>query len=56
MQQLRLSAGCGDCAAAQVSTLRERLLSLGVWVERSVRRISFSNKATVVHIKHNGKP
>jgi hypothetical protein len=38
MQELRLSAG-GECATAQVSTLRERLLKLGVWVERSVRRI-----------------
>jgi hypothetical protein len=27
------------CADAQVTTLRERLLKLAVWVERSVRRI-----------------
>ncbi|MGC8507885.1 MAG: transposase, partial [Thiomonas sp.] len=39
MQELRLSARRGDCARAQVSTLRERLLKLGVWVERSARRI-----------------
>jgi Transposase DDE domain group 1 len=39
MQELRLSARGGECARAQVSTLRERLLKLGVWVERSVRRI-----------------
>ncbi|MGH8326298.1 MAG: IS1380 family transposase, partial [Steroidobacteraceae bacterium] len=38
MQELRLSARGRDCARAQVSTLRERLLKLGVWVERSVRR------------------
>lgn len=39
MQELRLSARGSECARAQVSTLRERLLKLGVWVERSVRRI-----------------
>jgi hypothetical protein len=39
MQELRLSARRGDCARAQVSTLRERLLKLAVWVERSARRI-----------------
>jgi hypothetical protein len=39
MQELRLSACGSPCARAQVSTLRERLLKLGVWVERSVRRI-----------------
>lgn len=39
MQELRLSARGSDCARAQVSTLRERLLKLGVWVEISVRRI-----------------
>ena len=38
-QELRLRARVGECASAQVSTLRERLLKLGVWVERSVRRI-----------------
>jgi hypothetical protein len=39
MQQLRAAAAGTDCERAQVSTLRERLLKLGVWVERSVRRI-----------------
>jgi hypothetical protein len=39
MQQLRAAAAGIDCARAQVSTLRERLLKLGAWVERSVRRI-----------------
>jgi len=39
MQELRLRARGTECARAQVSTLRERLLKLGVWVERSVRRI-----------------
>ena len=39
MQELRLSARRGDCARVQVSTLRERLLKLAVWVERSARRI-----------------
>jgi hypothetical protein len=39
MQELRLVARRGRCARAQVSTLRERLLKLGVWVERSVRRV-----------------
>ena len=39
MQELRGAAAGTDCARAQVSTLRERLLKLGVWVQRSVRRI-----------------
>lgn len=39
MQELRGCAAGTDCARAQVSTLRERLLKLGVWVNRSVRRI-----------------
>jgi Transposase DDE domain group 1 len=39
MQELRLKARGTECASAQVSTLRERLLKLGVWVQRSVRRI-----------------
>lgn len=38
-QELRLRARVGEFASAQVSTLRERLLKLGVWVEASVRRI-----------------
>jgi hypothetical protein len=46
MQEMRrLSAGtCYD--RAQVSTLRERLLKLGAWVQRSVRRI-------VLHLPSN---
>jgi hypothetical protein len=39
LQALRQQAYGTDCATAQVSTLRERLLKLAVWVERSVRRI-----------------
>lgn len=39
MQELRLSAARTSCARAQVSTLRDRLLKLGAWVETSVRRI-----------------
>ena len=39
LQALRQQAHGTDCATAQVSTLRERLLKLAVWVERSVRRI-----------------
>jgi hypothetical protein len=39
MQELRLGAQRTDCARAQVSTLRERLIKLGVRVEVSVRRI-----------------
>lgn len=39
MQELRGRAAKTSCARAQVSTLRERLIKLGVWVEESVRRI-----------------
>lgn len=39
MQELRTRATGTACARAQVSTLRERLLKLGVWVTCSVRRI-----------------
>ncbi len=39
MQELRLCAKHTGCARAQVSTLRERLLKVGVWIEVSVRRI-----------------
>ena len=39
MQELRRRAGGTTLARAQVSTLRERLLKLGVRIERSVRRI-----------------
>ena len=39
MQELRLRAGDTCCARSQVSTLRDRLLKLGVWIETSVRRV-----------------
>ena len=39
LQDLRRRAQGTGCATAQVSTLRERLLKLAVWVERSVRRL-----------------
>jgi hypothetical protein len=39
MQELRISARRGECARAQAWTLRDRLLKLGAWVERSARRI-----------------
>ncbi|HEX2681331.1 MAG TPA: IS1380 family transposase [Candidatus Dormibacteraeota bacterium] len=38
-QELRRRAAGTACADAQVTTLRERLLKLAVWVERSVRRV-----------------
>jgi hypothetical protein len=38
-QDLRRRAGRTVCADAQVTTLRERLVKLAVWVERSARRI-----------------
>ena len=38
-QDLRRRAAHTTCATAQVTTLRERLLKIAVWVERSVRRI-----------------
>jgi hypothetical protein len=39
LQDLRRRAAGTTCAAAQVSTLRERLIKLAVRVERSARRI-----------------
>ncbi len=39
VQALRTHATGTACATAQVMTLRERLLKVAVWVERSVRRI-----------------
>lgn len=39
LQELRRQAQGTACATAQVSTLRERLLKLAGWVERSVRRL-----------------
>src|SRR6266481_4992689 len=45
-QDLRRRAAGTACADAQVTTLRERLLKLAVWVERSVRRIVLHMPAT----------
>jgi Transposase DDE domain group 1 len=45
LQELRRQAQGTACAHAQVATLRERLLKLAVWVERSVRRV-------VLHLPH----
>ena len=39
VQALRHHATGTACATAQVTTLRERLLKVAVWIERSVRRI-----------------
>jgi len=38
-QELRRRAHGTACATAQVTTLRERLIKVAVWVQRSVRRI-----------------
>jgi hypothetical protein len=38
-QDLRRRAAHTDCGDAQITTLRERLVKIAVWVERSVRRI-----------------
>ena len=38
-QVLQSHAGRTDCAEAQVSTLRERMIKLAAWVTRSARRI-----------------
>lgn len=46
MQEMRQRATGTDLATAQVSTLRERLLKLAVWVQGSVRRI-------VLHFPNN---
>jgi Transposase DDE domain group 1 len=45
-QTLQAQAEGTACADAQVSTLRERLIKLAAWVERSVRRI-------VLHFPHH---
>lgn len=45
-QELRRHAAGTGCADAQVTTLRERLLKLAVWVERTVRRIVLHLPAT----------
>jgi len=48
-QELRLRAARTAFRSAQVSTLREHLLKLGVWVQSSVRRIVLHLPATCVH-------
>ncbi len=45
-QEVQRRAQRTACADAQVETLRERLLKLAVWVERSVRRIVLHLPAT----------
>ncbi len=45
-QELQRRAHGTACADAQVTTLRERLIKLAVWVERSVRRIVLHLPAT----------
>ncbi len=45
-QTLQAHAQATACADAQVSTVRERLLKLAAWVERSVRRIVWHLPAT----------
>jgi hypothetical protein len=49
-QELRLHAGTGELARAQVNTLRGHLLKLGAWVERSVRRIVIHLPESFPHI------
>lgn len=39
MQEVRLAAKGTSCERAQVSTLRDRLIKLGAWIETSARRI-----------------
>ena len=46
MQELRLQAKGTNCEGAQVDTLRLRLLKLGVWFKRSVRRL-------ILHLPEN---
>jgi DDE family transposase len=46
VQALRGHAAGTACARAQVTTLRERVLKVAVWVERSVRRIVLHFPAT----------
>jgi hypothetical protein len=49
-QELQLIERHGGCARAQVSTLRERLIKVGVWVERSVRRIVLHMPESFAHL------
>lgn len=51
MQEMRRLASGGCCENAQVGTLRERLLKLGVWVQVSVRRIVLHLPSSYAWIK-----
>lgn len=48
-QELRLRAARTTCRRAQVSTLRERLLKLGAWIQSSVRRIVLHLPTACIH-------
>ena len=48
-QELRLRAARTALRRAQVSTLREQLVKLGVWVQSSVRRLVLHLPATCLH-------
>ena len=48
-QQLRLRAARTAYRSAQLSTLREHLLTLGAWVQSSVRRIVLHLPASCIH-------
>jgi Transposase DDE domain group 1 len=50
-QELRLMDRGGECARAQVGTLRERLLKIAVWVESSTRRIVLHMPESFVYLK-----
>jgi len=49
-QELRLHAGTGELARAQVLTLRDHLLKLGAWVHGSVRRIVIHMPESFPHL------
>jgi len=51
MQELRLRAAGTVCARAQVSTLRERLIKIGVRIEVSVRRIVLHLPASFPYLR-----
>ena len=50
-QELRLHDRRGEFVNAQVETLRDRLLKLAAWVERSVRRIVMHMPESFVHLE-----
>lgn len=49
MQEIRLAAKGTSCERAQVSTLRDRLIKLGAWIETSVRRILVHLPTSAAH-------